>query len=32
MTANITGYATIQGIATALDTLCPQAFGAKNIN
>ncbi|ODV68626.1 MATE efflux family protein [Hyphopichia burtonii NRRL Y-1933] len=30
MTANITGYATIQGIATALDTLCPQAFGAKN--
>lgn len=28
MTANITGYATIQGIATALDTLCPQAFGA----
>ncbi|CAN3369883.1 ethionine resistance-conferring protein 1 [Diutina catenulata] len=30
MTANITGYATIQGIATALDTLCPQAFGAEN--
>ncbi|CAK9442308.1 uncharacterized protein LODBEIA_P60510 [Lodderomyces beijingensis] len=30
MTANITGYATIQGISTALDTLCPQAFGAKN--
>lgn len=29
MTANITGYAIIQGIATALDTLCPQAFGAK---
>lgn len=29
MTANITGYATIQGIATCLDTLCPQAFGAK---
>ncbi|ODV77791.1 ethionine resistance protein [Suhomyces tanzawaensis NRRL Y-17324] len=29
MTANITGYATIQGISTALDTLCPQAFGAK---
>lgn len=28
MTANISGYATIQGIATALDTLCPQAFGA----
>ncbi|KAG7191296.1 ethionine resistance protein [Scheffersomyces spartinae] len=32
MTANITGYATIQGIATALDTLCPQAFGAKKYN
>lgn len=30
MTANITGYATIQGIATSLDTLCPQAFGAGN--
>ncbi|EGV64041.1 ethionine resistance protein [Yamadazyma tenuis] len=29
MTANITGYAAIQGVATALDTLCPQAFGAK---
>lgn len=29
MTANISGYATIQGISTALDTLCPQAFGAK---
>lgn len=29
MTANITGYATIHGIATALDTMCPQAFGAK---
>lgn len=29
MTANITGYATIQGISTALDTLCPQAYGAK---
>lgn len=29
MTANISGYANIQGIATALDTLCPQAFGAK---
>lgn len=30
MTANIMGYATIQGIATSLDTLCPQAFGAGN--
>lgn len=30
MTANITGYATIQGIATSLDTVCPQAFGAGN--
>lgn len=29
MTANISGYATTQGIATALDTLCPQAFGAE---
>lgn len=29
MIANITGYATIQGISTSLDTLCPQAFGAK---
>ncbi|WPK26603.1 hypothetical protein PUMCH_003961 [Australozyma saopauloensis] len=29
MTANISGYATIQGVSTALDTLCPQAFGAK---
>ncbi|CUM65721.1 uncharacterized protein PRCAT00003369001 [Priceomyces carsonii] len=28
MTVNMTGYATIQGLATALDTLCPQAFGA----
>lgn len=32
MTANITGYATIQGIATALDTLCPQAFGARKFH
>lgn len=29
MSATITGYASIQGIATALDTLCPQAFGAQ---
>lgn len=29
MTANISGYATIQGVSTALDTLCPQAYGAK---
>ena len=29
MTANITAYAIIQGMATALDTLCPQAFGAR---
>lgn len=29
MTANITGYTVIQGLATALDTLCPQAFGAR---
>lgn len=29
MTASITGYATIHGLATCLDTLCPQAFGAK---
>ncbi|ODQ65223.1 MATE efflux family protein [Nadsonia fulvescens var. elongata DSM 6958] len=27
MTANITGYAIIQGVATCLDTLCPQAYG-----
>ncbi|ODQ63241.1 MATE efflux family protein [Nadsonia fulvescens var. elongata DSM 6958] len=27
MTASITGYALIQGIATCLDTLCPQAYG-----
>lgn len=29
MTASISGYAIIQGISSALDTLCPQAFGAK---
>jgi MATE family multidrug resistance protein len=27
MSANITGYAMYQGLATSLDTLCPQAFG-----
>ncbi|KAH3687027.1 hypothetical protein WICPIJ_001999 [Wickerhamomyces pijperi] len=27
MTANISGYCLIQGAATALDTLCPQAYG-----
>lgn len=29
MTANITGFAVIQGLATCLDTLCAQSFGAK---
>ncbi|CDK24327.1 unnamed protein product [Kuraishia capsulata CBS 1993] len=29
MTANITGYALIQGLATSLDTFLPQAYGAK---
>lgn len=29
MTANITGFAAIQGLATCLDTLCCQAYGAK---
>lgn len=28
MTANITGYAIYQGLATSLDTLCPQAYGS----
>jgi MATE family multidrug resistance protein len=28
MTANITFYAPVQGLATALDTLCAQAFGS----
>ncbi|KAF1817431.1 MATE efflux family protein subfamily [Eremomyces bilateralis CBS 781.70] len=28
MTANITGYCVFQGLATSLDTLCPQAYGA----
>lgn len=30
MTANITGLAAIQGLCTCLDTLCAQAYGAKN--
>ncbi|KAH3673347.1 hypothetical protein WICMUC_003707 [Wickerhamomyces mucosus] len=30
MTANITGYCLFQGAATALDTLCPQAYGRKD--
>lgn len=28
MTANITGFALIQGLATCLDTLCAQSYGA----
>lgn len=28
MTANITGYAVMQGLATSLDTLCSQAYGS----
>lgn len=28
MTANITGFAAIQGLTTCLDTLCSQAYGA----
>nr|POE71888.1 putative transporter [Quercus suber] len=28
MTANITGYAVYHGLATSLDTLCPQAYGS----
>lgn len=28
MTANITGFAAIQGLCTCLDTLCAQAYGA----
>ncbi|KAF2861051.1 MATE efflux family protein [Piedraia hortae CBS 480.64] len=28
MTATITGYAVYQGLATSLDTLCPQAYGS----
>ncbi|AGO12574.1 AaceriAER234Wp [[Ashbya] aceris (nom. inval.)] len=30
MTANITGFAAIQGLCTCLDTLCSQAYGARN--
>lgn len=30
MTANITGYAIYQGLATSLDTLCSQAYGSGN--
>ncbi|GME72193.1 unnamed protein product [[Candida] boidinii] len=29
MTANITGFSLVQGLATALDTFLPQAYGAK---
>ncbi|CCG22826.1 hypothetical protein CORT_0B11270 [Candida orthopsilosis Co 90-125] len=32
MTANISGYAIIQGVSTCLDTLCAQAFGRKEFN
>ena len=32
MTANISGYAIIQGVLTCLDTLCAQAFGRKDFN
>lgn len=28
MSANITGYAVYQGLATSLDTLCAQAYGS----
>ena len=31
MTANITGYAVYQGLATSLDTLCAQAYGSGKI-
>ncbi|EGD85527.1 hypothetical protein H112_06435 [Trichophyton rubrum D6] len=30
MTANISGYAVYQGLATSLDTLCAQAYGSGN--
>ncbi|KAI1771163.1 MATE efflux family protein [Hypoxylon cercidicola] len=30
-TMNIVGYATIEGMATALDTLCAQAYGSGNL-
>lgn len=32
MTANISGYAIIQGISTCLDTLCAQSYGRKEFN
>lgn len=32
MTANISGYAIIQGVSTCLDTLCAQSFGRKDYN
>lgn len=32
MTANISGYAIIQGVSTCLDTLCAQSFGKKDFN
>ncbi|KAI1405389.1 MATE efflux family protein [Hypoxylon fuscum] len=31
-TMNIVGYATIEGMATALDTLCAQAYGSGNLH
>lgn len=31
MTANITGYALVAGVATCLDTLCAQAFGKGDV-
>ncbi|KAJ6184561.1 hypothetical protein N7519_005862 [Penicillium mononematosum] len=31
MTAQITGYFVFQGLATCLDTLCPQAYGSGNL-
>lgn len=32
MSANISGYAIINGVATCLDTLCAQAYGRKDLN
>ncbi|KAL7665564.1 Ethionine resistance protein [[Candida] zeylanoides] len=32
MTANISGYAIIQGVSTCLDTLCAQAYGRGDYN
>ncbi|KAJ5780434.1 MATE efflux family protein, partial [Penicillium paradoxum] len=31
LTANITGYAIFQGLASCLDTLCPAAYGSGNM-